>query len=138
MSFSGLQEQRVMEVHPRRKSGYISTPPTVHSFIHLPSINHQADLLVESYHPTPASSYGAQKLVVETLINDYTRKGFINGLSMRFPTISVRPGKPTQAASSFLSGMIREPLAGLPSTIPLKDRSFRSWLCSPKTLATNL
>lgn len=92
----------------------------------------------ENVLPTPEGSYGAQKLIVETLINDYTRKGFIDGLSLRFPTISIRPGKPTQAASSFLSGMIREPLNGQECVIPLKDRSFRSWLCSPKTLAENL
>lgn len=88
--------------------------------------------------PTPEGSYGAQKLICETLINDYTRKGFFDGLSTRFPTISIRPGKPTQAASSFLSGMIREPVDGKECIIPLKDRSFRSWLCSPKTLAENL
>jgi nucleoside-diphosphate-sugar epimerase len=92
----------------------------------------------ESVMPTPEGSYGAQKLICETLINDYTRKGFFDGLSTRFPTISIRPGKPTQAASSFLSGMIREPVDGKECIIPLKDRSFRSWLCSPKTLAENL
>lgn len=92
----------------------------------------------ESIMPTPEGSYGAQKLVCETLLNDYTRKGYLDALCLRFPTISVRGGKPTQAASSFLSGMIREPLNGQECVIPLKDRSFRSWLCSPKTLAENL
>ncbi|RDW59880.1 NAD(P)-binding Rossmann-fold containing protein [Coleophoma cylindrospora] len=92
----------------------------------------------EKVVPTPEGSYGAQKLMCEALINDYTRRGFIDGFSLRFPTISVRPGKPTAAASSFLSGMIREPLAGVECVIPLHDRSFRSWLCSPKTLAENL
>jgi nucleoside-diphosphate-sugar epimerase len=92
----------------------------------------------EKVMPTPEGSYGAQKLICETLINDYTRKGFLDGFSLRFPTISIRPGKPTQAASSFLSGMIREPLNGVECIIPFKDRSFRSWLCSPKTLAENL
>lgn len=92
----------------------------------------------ETVMPTPESSYGAQKLICETLINDYTRKGFLDGFLLRFPTISIRPGKPTQAASSFLSGMIREPLAGVECVIPLKDRSFKSWLCSPKTLCENL
>ena len=96
------------------------------------------EVINESVMPTPEGSYGAQKLICETLINDYTRKGFFDGLSTRFPTISIRPGKPTQAASSFLSGMIREPVDGKECTIPLKDRSFRSWLCSPKTLAENL
>ena len=76
--------------------------------------------------------------MTETLICDYTRRGFISGLILRFPTICVRPGKPTAAASSFLSGMIREPLNGLRCEIPLEDRSFRSMLCSPRNLVANL
>ncbi|OJI99949.1 hypothetical protein ASPVEDRAFT_51237 [Aspergillus versicolor CBS 583.65] len=88
--------------------------------------------------PTPQSSYGAEKVICETLINEYTRRGFITGFTLRFPTISVRPGRPTAAASSFLSGMIREPLNGEECVIPVEDRSFKSWLCSPKTLVHNL
>ncbi|RDW86841.1 SDR family oxidoreductase [Aspergillus mulundensis] len=88
--------------------------------------------------PTPQSSYGAEKIICETLVNEYTRRGFITGFTLRFPTISVRPGRPTAAASSFLSGMIREPLNGEECVIPLEDRSFKSWLCSPKTLVHNL
>jgi nucleoside-diphosphate-sugar epimerase len=88
--------------------------------------------------PTPQSSYGAEKLICETLVNEYTRRGFITGFTLRFPTVSVRPGRPTAAASSFLSGMIREPLNGEECVIPLEDRSFKSWLCSPKTLVHNL
>ncbi|KAH8805525.1 hypothetical protein F5884DRAFT_449123 [Xylogone sp. PMI_703] len=95
-------------------------------------------VLSESTRATPEGSYGSQKLIIETLINDFTRRGLILGFNLRFPTISVRAGKPTQAASSFLSGMIREPLAGIECVIPLKDRSFKSWLCSPKTLCENL
>ncbi|KAK8932202.1 hypothetical protein H634G_04683 [Metarhizium anisopliae BRIP 53293] len=97
-----------------------------------------AEPVDESVHPTPQSSYGAEKMMCEYLINEYTRLGFINGLVLRLPTISVRPGKPTAAASSFLSGMIREPMQGLPCTIPLRDRAFRHWLCSPRTLVGNL
>jgi nucleoside-diphosphate-sugar epimerase len=96
------------------------------------------DIVDESVRPTPESSYGAEKLMCETLVNDYTRRGFIDGFNLRFPTISIRPGKPTAAASSFLSGMIREPLNGQESIIPLQDRSFVSWVCSPRTLAGNL
>jgi nucleoside-diphosphate-sugar epimerase len=92
----------------------------------------------ESVRPTPESSYGAQKLICETLVDDYTRRGFLDGYVLRFPTISVRPGKPTAAASSFISGMVREPLEGLECVIPLRDRSFVSWVCSPRTLAGNL
>ncbi|KAJ5736035.1 uncharacterized protein N7483_001160 [Penicillium malachiteum] len=96
------------------------------------------EIVTDNVIPTPESSYGAEKVVCETLINEYTRRKFINGFTLRFPTISVRPGAPTAAASSFLSGMIREPLAGQECVIPIEDRSFKSWLCSPKTLVHNL
>ncbi|RHZ57359.1 hypothetical protein CDV55_100158 [Aspergillus turcosus] len=96
------------------------------------------DVVDDSVTPTPQGSYGAEKLICETLVNEYTRRGFITGFTLRFPTISVRPGQPTAAASSFLSGMIREPLAGKECVIPLEDRSFESWLCSPRTLVQNL
>ncbi|HVZ34603.1 MAG TPA: D-erythronate dehydrogenase, partial [Polyangiaceae bacterium] len=69
--------------------------------------------------PTPQTSYGAQKFACEQLIADFTRKGFIDGRSVRLLTVSVRPGKPNGAASGFLSGIIREPLAGLPSVCPV-------------------
>lgn len=74
----------------------------------------------------------------EYLINEYTRLGFIDGVVLRLPTISVRPGRPTAAASSFLSGMIREPMQGLECVLPLRDRGFSHWLCSPKTLTQYL
>ncbi len=61
---------------------------------------------------TPQTSYGTQKAIGELLVNDKTRKGFVDGRSLRLPTISVRPGKPNEAASSFASGIIREPLNG--------------------------
>jgi nucleoside-diphosphate-sugar epimerase len=92
----------------------------------------------ETTRPTPESSYGAEKLMCESLINDYTRRGFVDGLILRFPTISVRPGKPTAAASSFLSGIIREPMNHEECVIPVEDRSFRHWLCSPRILVQNL
>lgn len=95
-------------------------------------------VLDESVLPTPESSYGCEKMICEMLINEYTRRGFINGFTLRFPTISVRPGKPTAAASSFLSGIIREPLSGKECVIPMTDRSWRHWVCSPKTLVHNL
>jgi nucleoside-diphosphate-sugar epimerase len=92
----------------------------------------------ESVHPTPESSYGSQKVACETILCDYTRRGLLDGLALRFPTVTVRSGAPTQAASSFLSGIVREPLAGHPCGIPLRDRSFRSWVCGPRTLVENL
>ena len=69
--------------------------------------------------PTPQSSYGIQKFIGEQLVADYARKGFIRGRSVRLMTVSVRPGKPNGAASSFLSGMIREPLAGQRAACPV-------------------
>lgn len=69
--------------------------------------------------PTPQSSYGIQKFIGEQLVADFTRKGFIQGRSVRLMTVSVRPGKPNGAASSFLSGMLREPLAGIRATCPV-------------------
>jgi nucleoside-diphosphate-sugar epimerase len=69
--------------------------------------------------PTPQSSYGIQKFIGEQLVADYTRKGFIQGRNVRLMTVSVRPGTPNGAASSFLSGMIREPLAGVRSVCPV-------------------
>ncbi|MGN6446433.1 D-erythronate dehydrogenase [Amnibacterium sp.] len=69
--------------------------------------------------PRPQSSYGTQKLIGELLVADCTRKGFVRGRSVRLMTVSVRPGKANAAASSFLSGIIREPIAGLPSRCPV-------------------
>jgi nucleoside-diphosphate-sugar epimerase len=69
--------------------------------------------------PRPQSSYGIQKFVGEQLVADYTRKGFVRGRSVRLMTVAVRPGKPNAAASSFMSGIIREPLAGLRATCPV-------------------
>ena len=69
--------------------------------------------------PTPQSSYGIQKFVGEQLMADFTRKGFVQGRSVRLMTVSVRPGKPNGAASSFLSGMLREPLAGVRAVCPV-------------------
>ena len=65
----------------------------------------------------PQASYGAQKAIGEYLVYDMTRKGFIDGRSLRLPTVTVRPGKPNQAASSFASGIIREPLAGVEASV---------------------
>lgn len=69
--------------------------------------------------PTPQSSYGIQKFIGEQLVADYARKGFVAGRTVRLMTVSVRPGRPNGAASGFLSGMIREPLAGQRATVPV-------------------
>ncbi|KAK4183007.1 hypothetical protein QBC35DRAFT_508934 [Podospora australis] len=88
--------------------------------------------------PTPESTYGAHKLLTETYLTEMHRKKFLDVIIVRFPTISVRPGKPTQAASSWLSGIIREPMAGQECVVPIEDRRFKSFLSSPKTIAENL
>lgn len=76
--------------------------------------------LVEDHTlPTPQTSYGTQKLVLEQLIMDFTRKGFLDGRAVRLLTVSVRPGRPNGAASGFLSGIVREPLAGIATACPV-------------------
>ena len=77
------------------------------------------EVVTDTTLPTPQNSYGIQKFVLEQLVADYTRKGFVRGRNVRLMTVSVRPGRPNGAASSFLSGMIREPLAGERSTCPV-------------------
>ncbi|EFS9691876.1 NAD-dependent epimerase/dehydratase family protein [Salmonella enterica] len=86
---------------------------------------------------TPRSSYGAQKAACELLVNDYTRKGYVDGLALRLPTICVRPGKPNRAASSFVSAIIREPLQGETTICPVSE-SLRLWISSPATVIHNL
>src|SRR5262249_39716569 len=76
--------------------------------------------LVEDHTlPTPQTSYGPKKLVCEHLIADYTRKGYVDGRAARLMTVTVRPGRPNGAASSFFSGIIREPLAGEEAILPV-------------------
>ncbi|MGL4723409.1 MAG: D-erythronate dehydrogenase [Scandinavium sp.] len=86
---------------------------------------------------TPRSSYGAQKAACELLVNDYTRKGYVDGLALRLPTICVRPGKPNRAASSFVSSIVREPLQGDTAVCPVPE-SLRLWISSPATVIANL
>jgi nucleoside-diphosphate-sugar epimerase len=85
----------------------------------------------------PQASYGAQKVIGEYLVYDMTRKGFIDGRSLRLPTITVRPGKPNKAASSFASGIVREPLAGVDAPCPVAPTT-RMWVQSPRTVIDNL
>ena len=89
------------------------------------------DVLDDGVTPAPQTSYGTQKVIGEYLIADFTRKGFIDGRSLRLPTIVVRPGKPNLAASSFASGIIREPLAGVVSECPVPDTTG-VWILSPR------
>ena len=91
----------------------------------------------DSVAPTPQGSYGVQKLIGEWLVHDYTRKGFIDGRSVRIPTVVVRPGKPNGAASGFASNIIREPLAGQEAILPVPIDT-RMWISSPRSAVANL
>ena len=95
-------------------------------------------IINESNFPQiPCSSYGTQKMIIELLLNDYSRRGFLDGRAVRLPTVIVRAGKPTQAASSIVSGIIREPLDGKKSILPVKSDT-EMWICSPYTVVKNL
>lgn len=87
--------------------------------------------------PTPQGSYGIQKYIGEQLVQDYSRKGFIDGRSVRIPTVVVRPGKPNGAASGFASNIIREPLAGRRVVLPV-DPATAMWVASPRAVVTML
>jgi nucleoside-diphosphate-sugar epimerase len=89
------------------------------------------EVLDDSTTPNPQTSYGTQKVMGEYFTADYSRKGFIDGRALRLPTIVVRPGKPNLAASSFASGIIREPLNGVVSECPVPE-STGIWLLSPR------
>lgn len=86
---------------------------------------------------TPQASYGTQKAMGELMVYDMSRKGFIDGRSLRLPTVTVRPGKPNKAASSFASGIIREPLAGVEAPCPVAPTT-RMWVQSPRAVVDNL
>src|SRR5260221_11416752 len=100
----------------------------------------------EFFH-TPLMSYGTQKAIDELLLADYSRRGFMDGIGIRLPTICIRPGLPNKAASGFFSTILREPLAGKEAILPVSD-DVRHWHASPRaaigfllqaaTLATNL
>lgn len=86
----------------------------------------------DAFFQTPLTSYGTQKAIDELLLSDYTRRGFMDGIGIRLPTICVRPGKPNKAASGFFSGIIREPLAGEEAILPVPD-TVRHWHASPRS-----
>lgn len=92
------------------------------------------DKISDEFLSAPQTSYGAQKAICELMIGDFSRKGFIDGMSLRLPTICVRPGKANLAASSFFSGIIREPLNGQEALLPVPD-TVRHWHASPRAAA---
>ena len=89
------------------------------------------DAIGDEFFNTPLTSYGTQKNICELLISDYSRKGFVDGLSIRLPTICVRPGKPNKAASGFFSNIMREPLAGEEAVLPVSE-GVMHWHASPR------
>lgn len=89
------------------------------------------DAIGDTFHTTPQTSYGTQKAICELLLADYSRRGFVDGLGLRLPTICVRPGLPNKAASGFFSNILREPLVGKPAILPVAD-TVRHWHASPR------
>ncbi len=89
------------------------------------------DAIGDEFFQTPLTSYGTQKAIVELLLADYSRRGFIDGVGIRLPTINVRPGRPNKAASGFFSSIIREPLNGQEAVLPVAA-DVRHWHASPR------
>jgi D-erythronate 2-dehydrogenase len=89
------------------------------------------DAIGDEFFLTPLTSYGTQKAISELLLADYTRRGFLDGIGIRLPTIVVRPGKPNKAASGFFSSIIREPLNGQEAVLPVSE-DVRHWFASPR------
>ncbi|HZH25879.1 MAG TPA: D-erythronate dehydrogenase [Azospirillaceae bacterium] len=87
--------------------------------------------------PRPQTSYGTQKVIGEYLVNDYSRKGHVDGRSLRLPTIAIRPGAPNAAASGFVSSIVREPLQGRPAVCPVEPET-EAWVLSPRRLVDAL
>ncbi len=89
------------------------------------------DAIGDEFFNTPLTSYGTQKAICELLLNDYSRKGFVDGIGIRLPTITIRPGKPNAAASGFFSNILREPLVGQEAVLPV-SKDVRHWFASPR------
>jgi len=90
------------------------------------------DAIGDEFFNTPLLSYGTQKTIGELLLADYTRRGFMDGVGIRLPTICIRPGLPNKAASGFFSGILREPLAGQEAILPVSE-DVRHWHASPRS-----
>jgi D-erythronate 2-dehydrogenase len=86
----------------------------------------------DEFHTTPLTSYGTQKAICELLLSDYSRRGFLDGIGIRLPTICIRPGVPNKAASGFFSNILREPLAGKEAVLPVSE-DVRHWHASPRS-----
>ena len=95
------------------------------------------DVVQDSTALKPRSSYGVAKAMSELLLGEYSRRGFVDGRALRLPTVSVRPGRPNKAASSFASGIIREPLNGMDAVCPVPAET-RLWLMSPRNAVASM
>lgn len=91
----------------------------------------QGAMLADDARQMPTNSYGAQKAAAELFLNDASRRGFLDAVSIRLPTVVVRPGRPNAAASSFFSAILREPLLELETELPVPE-DFAVWICSPR------
>jgi UDP-glucose 4-epimerase len=89
------------------------------------------EVIPDEFFTTPLTSYGTQKAIAELLLSDYSRRGIFDGIGIRLPTITVRPGAPNKAASGFFSNILREPLVGKEAVLPVSD-SVRHWFASPR------
>lgn len=113
----------------RRLSG---KPPRVVFTSSVASFSGGQDAVIQDdTRQVPSNSYGAQKAAAELVLADASRRGFLDAVCIRLPTVIVRPGRPNRAASSFLSAIVREPLLGLPADLPVPD-AFAAWICSPR------
>src|SRR3954464_5169284 len=90
------------------------------------------DAIGDEFFHTPSLSYGTQKAIGELLLADYSRRGFLDGIGIRLPTICIRPGLPNKAASGFFSNILREPLAGKEAVLPVSD-DVRHWHATPRS-----
>lgn len=116
----------------RRLTGAGGAPPRVVFTSSVASFSAtQADTLGDDARQVPGNSYGAQKAAAELILADASRRRFLDAVSIRLPTVVVRPGRPNKAASSFFSAIVREPLLGLETDLPVAD-DFAVWVCSPR------
>ena len=125
-------------LHLLKRICQLPTPPVLVFSSSIAVYSAETPQPIEDYSiRSPQSSYGTQKVICELLLNDYSRKGLVDGRGVRLPTITVRPGKPNAAASSFLSSIIREPLVGEKAICPVTE-DYRHYFSSPRTIIKNI
>jgi D-erythronate 2-dehydrogenase len=124
-----LQACRALTQGPRASG---AAPPRVVFTSSVASFSGGQDARLEDdARQLPGNSYGAEKAIGELLLQDASRKGFLDAVNIRLPTVIIRPGRPNKAASSFVSAILREPLLGLETDLPVPEE-FAVWICSPR------